>query len=165
MSTEIGVSLLFAPIRFIAAYNTPRFLLDYMFNTVSDTLSILDLFRPGLFASYAITAFTSGSDDEMNFDFFVYQVPSVVVTIVKLIMRRKRLGKEKCRTKRVLGVLFARMLLRAVIPSYSIMIPTQGGELVVASIQLFLEQLCTSYLFRHTWPYEETTPTTIPADE
>jgi hypothetical protein len=152
MSGEIGVSMLIMPVRFLAASTTPRFMLDYMFTWWSDVLAIVDRFHPGAYASYALYAFAS-SGAEWNFDFFTWQVPSVVLTLGKLILRRRRVGAAMCRTKRVLGVLLAQIVLRAYMSTFSVMIPEQGSEAIEAIVVTVLEGMATSYLARHTWPF------------
>lgn len=152
MSAEIGVSVLIMPVRYLAASTTPRFMLDYMFTRWSDLLSVLDRFHPGSFVSYALYAFAS-SDAEWNLDFFAWQVPSVLLSLGKLVLRRRRVGATRCRTKRVLGVLLAQILLRAYMSTFSVMIPEQGTEAVEAMVVTVLEGMATSYLARHTWPF------------
>lgn len=152
MSAEIGVSVLLLPVRYLAASTTPRFMLDYMFTRWSDVLSVVDRFHPGSYVSYALYAFASSSA-EWNFDFFVWQVPSILLTVGKLITRRRRVGAARCRTKRVLGVLLAQILLRAYMSTFSVMIPEQGSEAVEALVVTVLEGMATSYLARHTWPF------------
>ncbi|KPI84093.1 hypothetical protein ABL78_6849 [Leptomonas seymouri] len=152
MSGEIGVSVLIMPVRYLAASTTPRFILDYMFTRWSDFLAVVDLFNPGAYASYALYAFGS-SDAEWNFDFFTWQVPSVILTLGKLILRRRRVGAAQCRTKRVVGMLLVQILLRAYMSTFSVMIPEQGSEAVEAMVVTVLEGMATSYLARHTWPF------------
>ncbi|KAL7696678.1 hypothetical protein N2W54_006209 [Lotmaria passim] len=152
MSAEIGVSVLIMPVRYLAASTTPRFMLDYMFTAWSDVLATVDRFNPGAYASYALYAFAS-SGAEWDFDFFTWQVPSVILTIGKLILRRRRVGAAKCRTKRVVGVLLAQIILRAYMSTFSVMIPEQGSEAIEAIVVTVLEGMATSYLARHTWPF------------
>ncbi|CAJ1991033.1 hypothetical protein conserved [Leishmania donovani] len=152
MGAEVGISVLLMPVRYLAASTTPRFMLDYMFTRWSDVLALLDRFNPSTYASYAIYAFAS-SDDEWNFDFFTWQIPSVLMTIGKLIARRRLVGSARCRTKRVFGVLLSQLILRAYMSTFSVMIPEQGSEAVVAILVTVLEGMATSYLARHTWPF------------
>lgn len=152
MGAEIGVSVLIMPVRYLAASTTPRFMLDYMFTRWSDILGVFDRFHPGAYASYALYAFESTSE-EWNFDFFTWQVPSVVLSLGKLILRRRRVGAARCRTKRVIGVLLAQILLRAYMSTFSVMIPEQGSEALEAMVVTVLEGMATSYLARHTWPF------------
>lgn len=152
MGAEIGVSVLIMPVRYLAASTTPRFMLDYMFTRWSDVLSVIDRFHPGSYVSYALYAFSS-SEAEWNFDFFAWQVPSVLLSLGKLILRRRRVGAARCRTKRVLGVLLAQIILRAYMSTFSVMIPEQGSEAVEAIVVTVLEGMSTSYLARHTWPF------------
>ncbi|KPA83303.1 putative mitochondrial hypothetical protein [Leptomonas pyrrhocoris] len=152
MSAEIGVSVLIMPVRYLAASTTPRFMLDYMFTRWSDLLAVVDRFSPGAYASYALYAFAS-SGAEWNFDFFTWQVPSVILTLGKLFLRRRRTGAARCRTKRVMGVLLAQILLRAYMSTFSVMIPEQGSEAIEAMVVTVLEGMATSYLGRHTWPF------------
>ncbi|KAG8346469.1 hypothetical protein TRVL_02705 [Trypanosoma vivax] len=102
---EIGVSLLVYPMRYLAAVTTPRFILDYTLTNWSDTLRRVDLFSPGKYAAYALRAFTSDSD--WNLNFFTWQVPSVALTLAKLWRRRRLLGPSSCRTARILLFFFA----------------------------------------------------------
>ncbi|KAG5498735.1 hypothetical protein JKF63_03023 [Porcisia hertigi] len=152
MGAEVGISVLIMPARYLAASSTPRFMLDYMFTRWSDVLALLDRFHPAAYASYTMYAFAS-SDDEWNFDFFTWQIPSLVMTLGKLIARRRLVGAERCRTKRILGVMLAQLFLRAYMSTFSIMIPEQGSEAVVAMFVTVCEGMATSYLARHTWPY------------
>ncbi|KAG5472459.1 hypothetical protein LSCM1_03858 [Leishmania martiniquensis] len=152
MGAEVGVSVLIMPVRYLAASTTPRFLLDYMFTRWSDVLALLDRFNPGTYASYALYAF-AGTDDEWNFDFFTWQAPSVLMTLGKLIARRRLVGPVRCRTKRILGVLLAQLFLRAYMSTFSVMIPEQSSEALAAMVVTVLEGMATSYLARHTWPF------------
>lgn len=161
IGAEIGVSMLIMPVRYLAAITTPRFILDYMFTSWSDCISILDRFNPGCYASYALYAFTNTTDD-WNLDFFAWQTPSLILSIGKLLLRRRRVGAAQCRTKRVLGMLGLQVLLRAYMASFSVMIPEQWSEAVEAVVVTFLEGIVTSYLIRHTWPFPlEDVPETI----
>ncbi|AIO00459.1 hypothetical protein LPMP_302360 [Leishmania panamensis] len=152
MGAEVGVSVLIMPVRYLAASTTPRFMLDYMFTRWSDVLALLDRFNPSTYASYALYAFAS-SNDEWNFDFFTWQIPSVLMTLGKLIARRRFAGSARCRTKRVFGVLLAQLILRAYMSTFSVMIPEQGSEALVAMSVTILEGMATSYLAQHTWPF------------
>lgn len=149
---ETVVSLLLCPVRYMAAVSTPRFLLDYMITNWSERLRYLDGFRPGNYASYALSAFANASE-EWSLTFFSWQLPSCVLSLGKLILRRRRLGSSRCRTKRVLGALVAQILLRCYLSSFSIMIPEHGGEAVEAVVVCVLESMATSYLALNTWPY------------
>lgn len=153
MLTETGVSMLWTPIRYLAAVNTPRFLLDYLLTRWSEVLRFVDRFHPGRFASYALYAFASEANEEWNLNFFAWQVPSVVLTLGKLILRRIRLGSKNCRTKRILGILFFQIVFRAYMSTFSVMIPEQGSEAAEAMLVTIFEGLCTAYLARHTWPF------------
>ncbi|GET90845.1 hypothetical protein, conserved [Leishmania tarentolae] len=152
MAAEVGVSVLLMPVRYLAASTTPRFMLDYMFTRWSDVLAVFDRFNPSTYASYAVYAFAS-SNDEWNFDFFTWQIPSVLMTIGKLIARRRLVGSARCRTKRVCGVLLSQLILRAYMSTFSVMIPEEGSEAVVAVLVTIFEGMATSYLARHTWPF------------
>lgn len=154
MGGEVVLSLAWAPMKYLAAVNTPRFLLDYLLTSWSDVLAIMDRFHAGKFASYAMYTFaTHSSEDEWNLSFFSWQVPSVTLTVSKLISRRRRVGAETCRTKRVVGVLLLQVLLRAYMSSFSLMLPETGSEAVEAMVVTVLESASTSYLVRHTWPF------------
>lgn len=152
MAAEVGVSVLIMPVRYLAASTTPRYMLDYMFTRWSDVLAVVDRFHPGAYVSYALYAFAR-SEDDWNFDFFTWQIPSILLTLGKLVARRHRVGAARCRTKRVLGVLFAQLVLRAYMSAFSVMIPEQGSEAVMALLVTVLEGMTTSYLARHTWPF------------
>ncbi|EAN85829.1 Present in the outer mitochondrial membrane proteome 31 [Trypanosoma cruzi] len=155
LGMEIGVSALICPVRYLAAVTTPRFILDYTMTGWSDTLSLLDRFSPANFAAYAMYAFSSDSD--WNLDFFAWQAPSVVLTLVKLYYRRRKLGSESCRTKRVLAMIPFQMFLRAYIAGFSVMIPENSAEAVSAVVVTVVESMVTSYLARHTWPFANMT--------
>lgn len=155
LGTEIGVSTLICPVRYLAAVTTPRFILDYALTGWSDVLRVLDRFPPGNFAAYALYAFSS--DEDWSFDFFTWQLPSVALSLAKLWRRRQTLGGERCRTKRVLAVLLLQVLLRAHLATFSVMIPESGGDVVAAVVSAVLGSLATSYLARHTWPFADLT--------
>ncbi|ESL07280.1 hypothetical protein TRSC58_05033 [Trypanosoma rangeli SC58] len=155
LGMEIGVSVIICPVRYLAAVTTPRFILDYTMTGWSDTLSLLDQFSAGNFAAYAMYAFSSDSD--WNLDFFAWQVPSVILTLAKLYYRRKKLGSERCRTKRVLAIIPLQMLLRAYIAGFSVMIPENSAEAVSAVGVTVVESMLTSYLARQTWPFADPT--------
>ncbi|KAG5473228.1 hypothetical protein CUR178_03147 [Leishmania enriettii] len=152
MGAEVGVSVLIMPVRYLAASTTPRFMLDYVFTRWSDVLALLDRFNPSTYSRYAFYAFAS-SHDEWNFDFFTWQAPSVLMTLGKLIARRRLVGSVRCRTKRILGVLMAQLFLRAYMSTFSVMIPEEGSEALAAMVVTVLEGMATSYLARHTWPF------------
>lgn len=162
MAVEAGVSLLWAPVRYLAAVNTPRFLLDYMLTSGSELLRYIDNFNPGNFASYALYGFTPNIDSDWNFDFFGWQVPSLILSVGKLMWRRRRLGTEQCRTKRVLGMLVCQVFVRAYMATISVMVPESTGEAVGSMVVIGLEGLCTAYLARQTWPFAEVKPTRAP---
>ncbi|RNF14037.1 uncharacterized protein Tco025E_06005 [Trypanosoma conorhini] len=155
LGMEIGASVIVCPVRYLAAVTTPRFILDYTMTGWSDTLSLLDRFSPGNFATYAMYAFSSDSD--WNMDFFAWQVPSVTLTLVKLYCRRRKLGSERCRTKRVLAMIPFQMLLRAYIAGFSVMIPESSAEAISAVVVAVVESMVTSYLARQTWPFADLT--------
>ncbi|AAZ11927.1 uncharacterized protein TEOVI_000098800 [Trypanosoma equiperdum] len=150
---EIGVSVIICPVRYLAAVTTPRFLFDYTLTGWSEILRTLDLFSPGRFASYAVYAFSSTS--EWDLDFFVWQMPSVALTLAKLWYRRRHLGTKKCCTTRVLLMLPLQILLRAYLSSFSVMIPECGEELLEAIVSAGLEAGVSAYIIRNTSPFVE----------
>lgn len=152
MGLEIGVSMLVVPFRFLSAISAPRFLLDYMLNSWSDKLSMLDRFAPGKFASFATYSFER-PDCDWSFDFFTWQVPSVVLSLVKLLARRRHVGAKNCRTKRVLFALGLQVILRAYMATFVTELPENDLEAVNAILVTVLEGIATSYVVRHTWPY------------
>ncbi|CCW61596.1 unnamed protein product [Phytomonas sp. EM1] len=150
MIAEVGISMLWVPVQYLAAINTPRFLLDYMLTNWSDVLSKIDRFQSIRYASYASYAFSSDPDSEWNLDFFSWQVPSVILTVAKLVMRRRRIG---ARTGRVVLALLVQIVLRAYCSTFSVMIPETGTEVFEAILATLLEGMVTSYLVRSTWPF------------
>ncbi|KEG15623.1 hypothetical protein DQ04_00021210 [Trypanosoma grayi] len=155
LGMEIGVSVLICPVRYFAAVSAPRFILDYTLTGWSELLRVLDRFSPGNFAAYALYAFSSDAD--WNLDFFIWQLPSVVLTVTKLWYRRRLLGSVNCRTKRVLGMIPVQVFLRAFLSSFSLLIPESGGEVLVSVVLSVLENAATSYLAMHTWPFSNVT--------
>lgn len=152
MAAEVGVSLLWMPVRYLAAVNTPRFLLDFLLTRWSERLSRIDGFRPGRFASYAVYAFTNLSAD-WNLDFFAWQIPSALLTIGKLVVRRRRVGAARCKTKRVLLTLLVQLILRAYLATFSVTLPETDSEAIESAVVVILEAMTTSYLVRNTWPF------------
>lgn len=151
---EVGISVVLCPARYLAAVHCSRILLDFAVPSLSDKVGVVDRFAPANFMSFAQFAFLQQGDDEWNMDFFVWQVPSIILTVGKLIARRRRLGAAKCRTKRVLGVLFMHILLRAFTGSFTVQLPQSEGDLLTAVIATSLESLVAKYLIWHTWPFE-----------
>ncbi|CCW68107.1 unnamed protein product [Phytomonas sp. Hart1] len=150
MAAEVGVSVLWEPFKYLAAINTPRFLLDYMLTNWSDVLSKIDRFKTARYASYASYAFSSDPNVEWNLDFFSWQLPSIILTVSKLMLRRRLSG---ARTGRLLLALLAQVILRAHFSTFSVMIPESGGEVFEAVLSTLLEGMVTSYLVRNTWPF------------
>lgn len=153
MLLEQMVSFVVVPARYIAAVTAPRLMLDFLSNQLSDALSLLDAFRPGRFASFAIYAFAGNSNEDWNFDFFTWQGPAVCLTLGKLLVRRHRLGAEKCKIKKVMGVLVGQIFTRAYLGTFSINIPENASEAVGAVLIWLLEGALTAYLAAETYPF------------
>lgn len=154
-SAEVGISVLFVPARYLAAMHCTRLLIDFANPAASDALGMVDRFDAGPFMTFAQHAFLAGADEEWNMDFFVFQIPSIALTIGKLIARRRRLGAAKCKTKRVLGMLLVHVLMRAFTGSFTVQLPQSEGDLMTAMIAITLEGLASKYLIYHTWPFLE----------
>ncbi|CUF23750.1 Hypothetical protein, putative [Bodo saltans] len=152
---EVGLSVAFVPARYLAAMHCTRLLIDFANPSFSDALAVVDRFNAGTFMAFAQHAFLSSVDEEWNMDFFVFQLPSIALTIGKLIARRRKIGAAKCRTKRVLGMLFLQVVLRAFTGSFTVQLPQSEGDLITALIAISLEGLTSKYLIYHTWPFLE----------
>ena len=149
---EVGISAILVPMRYLAAVSAGRFMLDFAFNDVSDTLSIIDRFHPREYYAFSLYAFAS--DTEWNLDFFIWQLPAVVLTLFKFVLRRRRIGAACGETWRVGGVLVMHVLLRAFMASFAVDIPQSNVDAANAAIAALCEMSCMSYLIRHTWPFE-----------
>jgi hypothetical protein len=154
-TAEVGLSVIFVPVRYLAAMHCTRLLIDFANPSASDVLSTVDRFNAGTFMTFAQHAFLASADEEWNMDFFVFQLPSIALTLGKLIARRRKIGAAKCRTKRVLGVLLLQVMLRAFTGSFTVQLPQSEGDLMTALIAISLEGLASKYLIYHTWPFLE----------
>ncbi|EPY24109.1 hypothetical protein STCU_04501 [Strigomonas culicis] len=153
MFLEQAVSFVVVPARYIAAVTAPRLMLDFLSNQLSDALSLVDGFRPGRFASFAVYAFAGSPDEDWNFDFFTWQGPAIGLTLAKLLVRRHRLGAKQCKVKKVLGVLAGQVLVRAYLGTFSINIPESASEAVGAVLIWLLEGALTASLAAETHPF------------
>lgn len=147
---EAGISVMIFPMKYLAAVTTQRFLFDFMLPSWSDSLSVLDFFKPAEFMSFALHAFASEQD--WNWDFFLWQIPSIAVTLAKLVLRRRRVGAEKCRTKRVIAVALLHVFVRSFVASFCVQLPQTDADALVALVMVGVESICANYLIRHTWP-------------
>lgn len=149
---EAAVSTVLVPMRYLAAVTTQRFLVDFGFQGLSELLSYVDFFDPARFMSFSQFAFQGDQSEDWNWDFFVWQMPALALTLGKLWYRRKALGAEKTKTKRVVGMLVPWLFIRAFLASFSVQIPQTEGDAMVAVGAIVLESLMAKYIVANTWP-------------
>ena len=149
---EAAFSTILVPMRYLAAVTTQRFLFDFGAQELSELLSWVDLFDPARFMSFSQYAFQGDQSEDWNWDFFVWQLPAVALIVGKLMYRRHALGAERCKTKRVLGMLVPWMFIRAFLASFSVQIPQTEGDALVAIGAVVVESLMANYLIANSWP-------------
>lgn len=150
---EAGISLLLIPFRYTAAIHAQRSLFDFLFPGASDAVSVLDRFWPSEFMTFSLFAFASLQNGESNWDYFLWQLPSVALNLGKLFWRRRAFGAENCRTKRIMAMIGLQVVVRSFVASFSVNLPQIEGEVVVGLVMMLLESLATHYIYRFTWPF------------
>lgn len=150
MALEAVVSLPFRPYSYPAAILAPRYLLSYVFPSLSDSISSVDQFNPIEYEMFSYLTFQTG-EAEWDLSFFSWQVPSIIFTFSKLIYCRTREG-SRTNALRVAGVLGVQIMTRAFLSSYAVLLPEDELNGASTITYLILNSMATRYLLWNTYP-------------
>jgi hypothetical protein len=150
-AADVGVSMLLVPGRYIVGKNGSRLLFDFTFQSYGAALSKFDLFVGQQYLAYAINRMSPAPGATSDYSFFLWQVPSTLLTGAKLYMRMQKAPKKTApiRVGIAMGVHF---FVRLMGLSLALYLPRSEEELILAGIMTALDKSLEAYLIRSTWP-------------
>jgi hypothetical protein len=153
-AADVGVSLLLVPGRYLTGRTAPRLLFDFAFMSWGDALSKFDLFAGNRYLAFAINRLTPANGAQTDYSFLLWQMPSTVLTAVKLYRRYKE-NPAKTRPLRVIPVMGVHFFLRLMMMSFALYLPRTEEELILTGVLNALEKTCDAFLIRNTWPWPD----------
>lgn len=151
-ATDVGVSMLLVPGRYLTGRNCQRLLLDFALQPIGGALGKFDAFNGQRFLGYALYNLTPATEGANDYGFFLWQIPSTIATGVKLYLRMK---EHRKRTKPVAVALGmgAHFFVRLMVMSLSLFLPRSEEELILATVMCTLDKTLEAFLIRNTYPW------------
>ena len=153
---DTGASLLALPGAYIVGKHVTRLIIDAFAPASSRALCRLDGFSYGAFLAVAgdVNSGPGSGSATQVVNAFTWQLPSLAVTLAKLLLRARRHGMKRTRFFRCLAVALVQYAARVPLMSFATMLPMSDSELVMCAACVATDSLSDSYLAYHTWPLD-----------